>query len=119
MRVYVWKEKFAVLKVEELPKIKDFFCVIKEKKEITLILKETDINRVNVIEMEKDYRIITFNVTLPFNLVGFMSIISSALAKVGISLLAISSYSTDHILVKDKDLNKTIEALKELGIKIE
>jgi len=119
MKAYVWKEKFGVLKVKKLPKNKDFFCAIKDKKEITLILKEIDIDKVNAIEIEKDYRIITFNVILPFNLVGFMSTISSALAKEKISLLAISSYSNDHILVKERNLNKTIEVLKDLGIKIE
>ena len=119
IKAYVWEEKFAVLKVGELPKNKEFFCVIIDKKETTLILKENDIQKVNAIEMEKDFRIITFNTILPFDLVGFMSAISAALTRADVSLLAISAYSTDHILVKEKNLNKTIEALKTLGIKIE
>jgi hypothetical protein len=119
MKAYVWEEKFTVLKVKEIPENKDFFCIIKDKKEITIILKETDINDVNFMEVEKDYRLITFDAVLPFNLVGFMSAISTSLANAGIGILAISSYSTDHILVKDKNLNKTIKVLKNLGIKME
>ena len=119
MKAYVWEEKFAVLKVEEFPKNKNFFCVVRDQKEITLILKETDIGGINAIKIEKDYRVITFDTILPFNLVGFMPTIFSALANEGISILAVSAYSTDHILVKEKDLNKTIEVFRGLGIKIE
>jgi hypothetical protein len=35
-----------------------------------------------------------------------------------VSIFVISSYSTDHILVKKKDLPKAIKALKGLGFKV-
>jgi hypothetical protein len=117
-KAYVWNEMFAVAKVKNIPKISDFFSIIKDRNEITLILKEKQIDEIKAIEVEKGFRIITFDTILPFNLVGFISAISNALAKKGISILTVSSYSTDHILVKDEDLNKTIETLKEIGVEI-
>lgn len=110
---------FAVVKVKNIPKISDFFSIIKDRNEITLIVKEKQINEIESIKFENGYRIITFDAILPFNVVGFISTVSNALAKKGISILTVSSYSTDHILVKNKDLNKTIGALKDIGIKIE
>jgi hypothetical protein len=56
--------------------------------------------------------------TLPFNLVGFLAEISKALADENISVFVISAYSTDHILVKKRDLVKAIKKLKELGFEI-
>jgi hypothetical protein len=65
--------------------------------------------------MEKDYRIITFDMILPFGLVGFLSRISKALADQNISILTVSAYSTDHILVKEKDLQTAIRTLGKIG----
>ena len=55
---------------------------------------------------------------LPFGLVGFMAKVSQAFADEKISIFAISAYSTDHVLVKEKDLNKAIKKLKNLGCEI-
>ena len=33
-----------------------------------------------------------------------------------ISIFVISSYSTDHVLVRKKDLSKSIKALKKIGM---
>ncbi len=54
---------------------------------------------------------------LPFELVGFISTIASALAKEKISIFVISAFSTDHLLVKDRDLEDTINVLTKLGFK--
>lgn len=72
--------------------------------------------KISYEKVEKGYRIITFEAILPFSLVGFLSKISTALAKKGVSILAISSFSTDHILVKEENLEKAREALEKIGI---
>jgi hypothetical protein len=52
---------------------------------------------------------------LPFSLVGFIAKVSKALADEKISIFTISAYSTDHILVKKKDLVKAIKKIEGLG----
>ncbi|RPJ42412.1 MAG: ACT domain-containing protein, partial [Chloroflexi bacterium] len=44
---------------------------------------------------------------------------SGALAQVGISLFAVSTFDTDYILVKDGDLIRSIRALKEAGYQVD
>ena len=56
---------------------------------------------------------------LPFDLVGFLSKISKGLADENISIFAISSFSTYHILVKKIDLTNKKIILKNLGFNIE
>jgi len=51
-------------------------------------------------------------------LVGFLAKISKILADENISIFVISAYSTDHILVKDKDINKVIKKLESIGLTI-
>jgi len=73
----------------------------------------------NVIKIEKDWKLLTFKMVLPFGLVGFLAKVSKVLADEKIPIFAISAYSTDHILVKEKYLAKAEEKLKELGCIVE
>jgi hypothetical protein len=66
----------------------------------------------NPLSEEKFFKLITFEVTLPFDLTGFLSHVSALLAKKSIPLLAFSAYSTDHILVKEEDLDRAVEVLE-------
>ncbi len=72
-----------------------------------------------IIEIEKGWKILTFDMVLPFWLVGFLAKVSKVLADEKIPIFAISAYSTDHILVKEKDLARAGEKLKELGCIVE
>ncbi len=68
-----------------------------------------------MIEIEKGFRLITFDIVLPFSFVGFLSEVSSILASEEIPIFAISAYSRDHILVKDEYIEKAISALSNHG----
>ena len=115
-KFYVWKEKFAIVKSNKY--LPDAFAIIKDKNEITVVIEQSKIdNNKNIIKIDKNWKIITFDIFLPFNLVGFIAKISKILADAGISIFVISAFSTDHILVKEKNLNKAISKLKNLGFK--
>jgi hypothetical protein len=116
-KAYVWKEKYAVVKSKKpLP---NAFAFVKDKNEITMVIDQNKIINKDIIEIERDWKIITFDMTLPFNLVGFLAEISKALADENISVFVISAYSTDHILVKEKELPKAIDKLEKLGFTVE
>ena len=116
-KVYVWKEKLAVVKSKKpLP---NAFAVIKDKNETTVIIDQTKFRDKDAIEIERNWKILTFDMVLPFKLVGFLSKVSKALADENISIFAISAYSTDHILIKEKDLPKAIKKLESLGCVVE
>ncbi|MEK6946231.1 MAG: ACT domain-containing protein [Nanoarchaeota archaeon] len=114
-KIKVWKEKFAVIKSKH--PIADSFAVINDKNEITVVIDQSKIeeNSNNIINIEKDWKILTFDMILPFGLVGFLAKISKILADENLSIFVISSYSTDHILIKEKNLNRALEKLSELG----
>jgi len=97
----------------------DAFTNIIDKNETTVIIEQSKYNDEDVIEIEKDWKILTFDMVLLFGLVGFLAKVSKVLADEKIPIFAISAYSTDHILVKEKDLARAGEKLKELGCIIE
>jgi hypothetical protein len=82
------------------------------------VVAEID-HRLTVIEEERPFRIISFDTKLPFDLIGFLAYITKLLADQNISLFAISSFSTDHILMKEAYLSKAIEVLKDAKVKID
>ena len=116
-KVYVWKETFAVVKSKKSHP--NAFASIIDKNEITVIVDQSKLNDEDIIEIEKDWKILTFDMVLPFGLVGFLAKVSKILADEKISIFAISAYSTDHILVKEKDLAKAKEKLENLGCIVE
>jgi len=116
-KVYVWEEIFAIIKSKK--PYPNAFANIIDKNETTVIIDQSKYNDEDVVEIEKDWKIITFDMVLPFGLVGFLAKISKVLADEKISIFAISAYSTDHILVKEKDLVRAEEKLKEFGCVVE
>jgi hypothetical protein len=56
---------------------------------------------------------------MPFDLVGIMAGISTALKNKGVSLLAQSTYDTDYVLVKKEKLGEAVKALRFEGASIQ
>ena len=112
-KVYIWKETFAIIKSKK-PYL-DAFTNIIDKNETTVIIEQSKYNNEDVIEIQKDWRILTFDMILPFELVGFLAKVSKILADEKISIFVLSAYSTDHILIKEKDLTRAEKVLKNLG----
>ncbi len=55
---------------------------------------------------------------LDFSLTGVLASLTEPLAKEGISVFAISTYDTDYLLVKEKQMEGTIQRLREEGYEI-
>jgi hypothetical protein len=112
-KVYVWKRRFAIVKAKRA--VEGALATIEDKKEITVVIDEDRIKEEDVIEKNEGWKIVTFDMVLPFELVGFITKVSQILTEEGVSIFVISAYSTDHILVKEGDLPGVIKKLEELG----
>ena len=86
--------------------------------EVSLVVRAEDWEvlreRFNVYREEGPYRLITFDIVLDLSIVGFMAVVSRRLADEGVSIYALSTYLRDHILVKEGDCVKAVEALRSL-----
>jgi len=116
------KEKYGVCRLDktelipEWAKDSDFFSITKTLEELSIVCSEGSIPV--SVKCEKDWRILKVEGPLDFSLVGILSSISNVLAQQGISIFAISTYDTDYILVKDKDINNAIDSLSIVGYEI-
>lgn len=109
------KEKYGVCrldKTELIPqwiKDNDFYSITKTADELSIVCVQDNIP--NDIRCEKDWRVLKVEGPLDFSLIGILSSISTILAQNGVSIFAISTYDTDYILVKNKDIDNAIKAL--------
>ncbi len=98
------------------PRMTAPFMLFKDKWEVTLVLDEIDFATIRHLmrdaKVEKNFRFLSFDVDLDFDVVGFMAQIAKILAEAGISILPISSFSRDHVLVRQDDLAKALKALR-------
>lgn len=95
--------------IPEWAKDSDFFSITKTSDELSIVCFEDNIP--NDIKCEKDWRVLKIEGPLDFSLIGILASISTVLAQKGISIFAISTYDTDYILVKNKDIDRTIDSL--------
>ena len=112
----VHEGKFVYTKVKTAPEINKHFLVSKDADEITVVTKEENLTEIDVIERNKDnYSLIELKVSVPFYSVGFLATVSSEIAKLGLNILIISTYSKDYIMVRIEHTEKAIQTLTSLG----
>ncbi len=127
-KIEVSPEIFAVLSLnnedwtkllenpELSPRMTSPFLLFKDKWEVTLVLDEIDFatirHAVREAKVERNFRLLSFDAELEFDVIGYMAAIAKILAEAGLSILPISSFSRDHVLIRQDDLANALKALR-------
>jgi uncharacterized protein len=110
-----WKK---LLENPELsPRMTAPFMILSDKYEVTLMLDDVDYQTcryaIRDAKVEGNFRLLTFDLVMDFTVIGFMSAVSKILADAEISIMALSAFSRDHLLIKQDDLAKALKVLGE------
>lgn len=104
--------KEALAAVADAP---DFVSVTRDKDEVSLIVAEDFWRQLEPrfpgSRAQLRRRLIGFDTVLDFSVVGFIAEISRALAEAEISILSVSTYRTDAILVHESCFNEAVQAV--------
>ncbi|HEX8473456.1 MAG TPA: ACT domain-containing protein [Pyrinomonadaceae bacterium] len=91
------------------------FMLLRDLHETTLLVEEEDWRTMRHAardaRVEGGFRLVTFDIELAWNVVGYLARITEILAAAGIPVGALSSFSRDHLLIKQDDLAKALRAL--------
>ena len=87
--------------------------VSRTEDELSVLCREADLPAGG--QTETGWRVLTARGPLAFALTGIMAALSGALAAAGVPLFAVSTFDTDHVLVKESDLARALTALREAG----
>ena len=105
-------DRLAICRLEPNQQIPDwvyskgkcFFSLCKTSEELSIICSQDLVP--DHIKVEKDWRALEIQGSLPFTMTGVLTSILNPLAENQISILAISTFDTDYVFVKEKDLPK-------------
>ena len=70
-------------------------------------------------EIDAGWRCFRIAQSFEFSVPGILASVLEPLAKAGIGIFATSTFSTDYVLVKEKDVDRAVEALRAAGHRIE
>lgn len=100
-----------------LREVEGFVSLTRDKEEITLIVAEETWHKLAPrfpgAVAQEGRRLIRFEAVLDFSVVGFIAEISRALAEADISILSISTYRTDAVLVHESRFDDAVNAIKQ------
>ena len=93
----------------------NYYSVSKTENELSLVCSE--VIEVQSLQSSKGWKYIKVLGPLDFNLTGILAGISDILAQTNISIFAISTFDTDYILVRTRDISSSRTILRLAGYK--
>ena len=117
MELKLLDAELSVCKVRSINDIDlgtDFFFIGKTDEEISLVCPRTSVPA-ETTERDDGWRGFRIQGKLDFSLIGILSRISAVLAENRIGIFAVSTFNTDYILVKERDITKAVKALEDAG----
>ncbi|MCA1816750.1 MAG: ACT domain-containing protein [Acidobacteria bacterium] len=93
------------------------FMLLRDTHETTLLVEEDDWlamrHAARDAKVERGFRLVTLDIELPWNVVGFLARVTEILAAAGIPVGALSAFSRDHLLIKQDQLGAALRVLGE------
>lgn len=91
-----------------------FHSITRTEDELSVVCLDHDLP--DEVQTEPGWKIIKVLGPLDFSLVGILHSILTPLKDAGVSVFAISTFETDYILLKEKNLPESMRALKNAGL---
>ena len=99
------------------PRAESNFMLLRDPFEVTLLVEESDWRAMRHAardaKAEAGFRLVTLDVELGWDVVGFLAHVTRILAAEGIPVGALSAFTRDHLLIKQDDLGKALRVLGE------
>lgn len=91
----------------------DFVSITRSREELSIVCLDSAVP--TGVPSEHPWRRLSVRGPLEFSLVGVLASITAPLARAGISLFVVSTFETDHVLVKQSDLEQACAVLRKAG----
>jgi hypothetical protein len=99
------------------PRAESNFMLLRDPFGVTLLVEESDWRAMRHAardaKAEAGFRLVTLDVELGWDVVGFLAHVTRLLAAEGVPVGALSAFSRDHLLIKQDDLGKALRVLGE------
>lgn len=119
LKLQLLDPEFGIIRFDAYDKIPDwifkleFYSITRTETELTIVCPSYKIPE--PVDFDGGWKCLRVEGTFSFNEIGIIASLSNTLAQHGISIYVVSTYDTDYVSVKEKNINKTIEALQGQG----
>ncbi|MET0648004.1 MAG: ACT domain-containing protein [Pyrinomonadaceae bacterium] len=97
------------------PRAESNFMLLRDPFEVTLLIEESDWRAMRHAardaKVEAGFRLLTLDVELGWDVVGFLAHVTRILAEASVPVGALSAFSRDHLLIKQDDLGRALHTL--------
>jgi hypothetical protein len=90
-----------------------FFSITRTAEELSVVCPEKLVPK--EVRAERGWRALRVAGVIDFSVIGVLAELTALLAEDRIGVLALSTYNTDYLLVKEHDLGRATEKLREAG----
>ncbi|MBP89726.1 MAG: amino acid-binding protein [Planctomycetaceae bacterium] len=91
----------------------EFVSITRTPEELSIVCRQDDVP--DDAQSERGWRCLRIVGKLEFSLVGVIATLTKVLADAGISVFLMSTYDTDYFLVRELDVDRTVETMVEAG----
>jgi len=122
IKLVLIEETFAVAQLEKGSSFPhwategELWSITATKDEISIVCLQSIVPA--EVKSEKGWRCLKVDGILDFSLVGILASLTLPLAQKGISIFALSTYNTDYLFIKERDVDKAITTLMNKGFEI-
>jgi hypothetical protein len=95
----------------------DLYAITRTPDELSIICRHDQLPE--PLPCEPGWRLLKVKGPFTFDEIGVLSALLAPLATAGISILAISTFNTDYLLIKTQNLDQAVHILQEAGHEIE
>jgi len=99
------------------PRAESNFMLLRDPFEVTLLVEESDWRAMRHAardaKTEAGFRLVTLDVELGWDVVGFLAHVTRILADASVPVGALSAFTRDHLLIKQDDLGNALRVLGE------
>lgn len=93
--------------------IGNFVSLTRTAEELSIVCQQDNVPE--DVEAERGWRCVQVQGAFDFSVSGINASLAVPLADAEISVLAIATYSTEYLLVKEKDVERALQVLKRAG----
>ena len=91
----------------------DFVSLTRTHEELSIVCQQDNVP--DDIEAERGWRCLQVQGAFDFSAAGVHASLAIPLAEADISVLAIATYATDYLLIKEKNVERALQVLEQAG----
>ncbi len=120
--LHLLPEALAVCRLEPDSPVPDwamrgsFYSVTRTADEVSVVCPERVVPE--EVKAERGWRSLQVEGPLDFAMTGVLARLTKSLAEAGVSVFALSTYDTDYLLVRDRDIASAVAALRAVGHRV-